>query len=76
MGKQQPRGQGARPSQADRPSGGDRGLRALTGSGPTQLDVDAAMRARDASRPEAAELAEAEAELQIVRRHWQPREHR
>lgn len=70
------RGRATRPTQADQPTGGDRGLRGLTGSGPTQLDVDTAMRARDASRPEAADLADAETELQIVRRHWQPRDHR
>ena len=50
----------------------ERGLRGLVGSGPTQVGVQAAMRARDASRPTEEELAAADAELVIVRRNWQP----
>jgi len=61
-------------SQADRSGGAERGLRGLVGAGPTQVDVTAAMRARDASRPSAEELATAEAELVVVRRNWQPRD--
>jgi hypothetical protein len=34
----------------------------------------AGMRARDAARPRPEDLARAEAELQIVRRNWSPRE--
>lgn len=61
-------------SQADRAGHGERGLRALVGAGPTQVDVDRAMRTRDASRPSAEDLAAAEAELVVVRRNWQPRD--
>lgn len=50
----------------------ERGLRGLVGAGPTQVDIQAAMRARDASRPRPADLAAAEDDVVIVRRHWQP----
>jgi len=50
----------------------ERGLRGLVGSGPTQVGVQAAMRARDASRPTEEELAAADADVVIVRRNWQP----
>ena len=50
----------------------ERGLRGLVGAGPTQVNVSAALRARDASRPTAEDLAAAEAELTIVRRHYIP----
>lgn len=49
----------------------ERGLRGLVGAGPSQLDVAAAMRARDAARPTDEDLAAA-AELPIVRRHYVP----
>ncbi|MBB5869852.1 hypothetical protein F4553_003231 [Allocatelliglobosispora scoriae] len=52
----------------------ERGLRGLVGAGSTQVSVSAAMRARDAARPTAEDLARAEEELVIVRRHWVPRE--
>ncbi|GAA1769250.1 hypothetical protein [Luedemannella helvata] len=52
----------------------ERGLRGLVGGGATQVNVRAAMRARDATRPRAADMARAEAELTIVRRYWTPRE--
>nr|WP_041833267.1 hypothetical protein [Actinoplanes sp. N902-109] len=52
----------------------ERGLRGLVGSGSSQVSVAAAMRARDAARPGDADLAEAEAQLTIVRRNWVPRE--
>ncbi|WP_375734689.1 hypothetical protein [Polymorphospora lycopeni] len=52
----------------------ERGLRGLIGSGTSQVDVRAALRARDASRPTAADLAEAEDRLVVVRRNWVPRE--
>jgi hypothetical protein len=59
-------------------AGGDdqseRGLRGLVGSGSSQVSVGAALRARDAARPTAEQLAEADAELVIVRRNWMPRE--
>ena len=50
----------------------ERGLRGLVGAGPSQVNVRAAMRARDASRPRPADLAQAESELVVVRRNWQP----
>ncbi|MGC1214388.1 MAG: hypothetical protein WA890_24400 [Micromonospora sp.] len=63
---------GRRPAPATDES--ERGLRGLVGSGSSQVAVTAAMRARDASRPTEADLAEAEARLVIVRRNWAPRE--
>ena len=51
---------------------GERGLRGLVGGGSSQLSVGAALRARDATRPSAAELAAAEANLVIIRRGWTP----
>jgi hypothetical protein len=67
------------PGRPPRPVGGadepaDRGLRGLVGSGSSQVSVGAALRARDAARPTEAQLAEADAELVIVRRNWLPRE--
>jgi hypothetical protein len=52
----------------------ERGLRGLVGSGSSQVSVGAALRARDAARPTEAHLADAEANLTIVRRNWTPRE--
>jgi len=52
----------------------ERGLRGLVGAGTSQLSVSAALRARDASRPTEADLAEAEEQLVLVRRNWVPRE--
>jgi hypothetical protein len=53
---------------------GERGLRGLVGGGSSQVNVTAAMRARDASRPTDDDVALAEAELPIVRRGWVPRD--
>lgn len=53
---------------------GERGLRGLIGSGASQLSVGAALRARDATRPTDADLAEAAERLVIIRRNWVPRE--
>jgi hypothetical protein len=50
----------------------ERGLRGLVGSGPSQVGVDGAMRARDASRPTAEDLAAAERDVVIVRRNYVP----
>jgi hypothetical protein len=50
----------------------ERGLRGLVGGGSSQVGVTAAMRARDATRPTDAELADAEANLMIIRRGWTP----
>ncbi len=52
----------------------ERGLRGLVGSGSSQVSVGAALRARDAARPNDEQLAEADATVQIVRRNWLPRE--
>lgn len=51
---------------------GDRGLRDLVGSGRSAVGVDGALRARDVNRPSDDELAAAERDVVIVRRHWQP----
>jgi hypothetical protein len=45
----------------------DRQLRGLTGAGPSQVGVCGAMRARDVSRPAAADLAAAEAAFDPTR---------
>lgn len=50
----------------------ERGLRDLVGAGPSQLGPVRAMRVRDVNRPSADELAEAEQDVTIVRRHWKP----
>ena len=52
----------------------ERGLRGLVGGGSSQVRPPAALRARDAARPREEDLARAETELQIVRRHWTPRD--
>ena len=57
-----------RPTEMDK---AERGLRGLVGAGPSQLPITAAMRARDASRPSAEELAAAD-ELPLVRRNYIP----
>jgi len=69
------------PAAEDGPGWGDadlvpveRGLRGLIGGGSSQVSPAAAMRARDAARPRPEDLARAEAELTIVRRHWSPRD--
>ena len=62
----------ALPPAADRDT--DKVLRGLVGAGPSALRLDAAMRARDASRPTDDDIAEAEATLTIVRRQYIPTE--
>ena len=52
----------------------ERGLRGLVGGGSSQITPAAALRARDAARPRADDLARAEADLTIVRRNWAPRD--
>jgi hypothetical protein len=52
----------------------ERGLRGLVGSGSSQVPPSAALRARDAARPSAADLDRANVELTLVRRHWVPRD--
>lgn len=51
----------------------ERGLRGLIGAGSTQVSPTAALRARDAARPTDDDLATADQELTLVRRHWVPR---
>ncbi|WP_412747250.1 hypothetical protein [Krasilnikovia sp. MM14-A1004] len=72
-------GSGPRPTSGAGAGGADdrdpeRGLRGLVGSGSSQVSLGAALRARDAARPTPEQLAEADATLTIVRRHWTPRE--
>jgi hypothetical protein len=47
-------------------------LRDLVGGAPSQVGVDGALRARDVNRPTADDLAEAERDVVVVRRHWRP----
>jgi len=47
-------------------------LRDLVGAGKSRVGVSGALRARDLNRPTAEDLAAAEREVVIVRRHWQP----
>ncbi|MEU8424619.1 hypothetical protein AB0C15_27485 [Micromonospora sp. NPDC048835] len=69
---------GADPPPRRRNTGDDRdnerGLRGLVGSGSSQVGLSAALRARDAARPDEDDLAEAEARVVVVRRNWVPRE--
>lgn len=64
----------ARPPRAERnrAESPDRQWRELAGAGRTQLTLGAALRARDADRPSAAELAEAEQTVAIQHRNWVP----
>jgi len=50
----------------------ERGLRGIVGAGPSQVGVVGAMRARDAARPTAEDMAAAERDLVVVRRHYVP----
>ena len=64
----------AEPRRARRPrrAESERNLRGIVGAGSSQVGVVGAMRARDAARPTAADLAEAERDVVIVRRHYVP----
>jgi hypothetical protein len=53
-----------------RDTSADRGLREIVGAGPSQLGVSGALRGRDVNRPTAEDLAAAERDVVIVRRHW------
>jgi hypothetical protein len=44
----------------------------LVGGGSSQLGVSGALRGRDVNRPDDDDLAAAERDVVIVRRHWQP----
>jgi hypothetical protein len=69
----EPGGEGAvrRKSRARRPDT-EHGLRGIVGAGPSQVGLLGAMRARDAAKPTAADLAAAERDLEVVRRHYVP----
>ena len=60
------RGRAAAPQRADHD---------LAGTVSSQIVPTGAMRARDLNRPTPEDLAQAEAELVIVRRHWDPAAH-
>src|SRR4051794_8475092 len=61
------------PRRPSREGPADRGLRDLVGAGHSQVGVGGALRARDVNRPTEDDLAEAEVEVEIVRRNWKPR---
>jgi hypothetical protein len=65
-------GAAARRKTKTRRTDAERGLRGIVGAGPSQVGVIGAMRARDAARPSAQELADAERDVVIVRRHYVP----
>lgn len=50
----------------------ERGLRGIVGAGPSQVTGLSAMRARDAAKPTAADLAAAERDVVVVHRHYVP----
>lgn len=50
----------------------ERSLRALVSTRTTQLPFDVAMRAREVAAPTAQDLADAERDLVLVRRHYVP----
>ena len=59
---------------AAKPGGEERAAAALTGSGPSQLGVDASMRGRDVSRPRPEHDLDAERLVQVsYRPRTQPR---
>lgn len=51
---------------------GERGLRELVGNTPSQLGPVGALRGRDVNRPTDEDLAAAERDVVVVRRHWTP----
>lgn len=70
---------GARPKRprregrgAQAEGGNDGPWRELAGSGRSQVSQASALRARDAYRPTAEDLAEAERDVVIQRRNWTP----
>jgi hypothetical protein len=62
----------ATPDDRDAERDTERGLRGLVGGGASQVSVAAALRARDATRPTEDDVANAEANLMIIRRGWVP----
>ena len=63
---------GRRPGAEPRRNDAERSLRGIVGAGSSQVGVVGAMRARDAARPTAEDIAAAERDLVIVRRHYVP----
>lgn len=61
-----------RAASPDRGERADRGLRDLVGAGSSQLGVSGALRGRDVNRPTDEDIAEAERDVVLVRRHWKP----
>ena len=55
-----------------RPNDAERSLRGIVGAGSSQVGVVGAMRARDAARPTAEDIAAAERDLVVVHRHYVP----
>ena len=55
------------PQRRHRPGNGEDAahVAALSGGGPSQLGIDGSMRARDVSRPKAADVADAERLVQV-----------
>lgn len=62
----------ARRSRSQREDASERSLRSLVTTRTTQVSPTAALRARDYALPSAADLAMAEDELVLVRRHYVP----
>ncbi|MGI8868022.1 MAG: hypothetical protein ACR2F6_04015 [Mycobacteriales bacterium] len=54
------------------PATRERGLRNLVGSGSSQVGTLPAMRARDVGRPSDEQIAAAERDVELVRRHYTP----
>lgn len=71
-GDRRPGDSGGRRGRPAGPESSERSLRSLVTTRSTQVPSTAAMRAREVALPDAADLAEAEAELVIVRRHYVP----
>jgi hypothetical protein len=65
-------GTGAKGRGTRRGSDAERSLRGIVGAGPSQVGVSGAMRARDAARPTAGDLAAADRDLVIIRRNYVP----
>ncbi|MET0864865.1 MAG: hypothetical protein ABWZ98_11065 [Nakamurella sp.] len=63
---------GGRRPRSGREEAAERSLRSLVTTRSTQVSPTAALRAREVALPTAADLAEAEQELVIVRRHYVP----
>ena len=70
-GSEKPAPKQRRPRRPGRDSG-EGGLQELVGGGRSQLGVSGALRGRDVNRPTDDDLAEAERDLEIVRRNWKP----